>query len=215
MDISLFDYELPEALIARYPTDQRSESRLLVAQSNQAFEHSQYKYLTDFLLPNDLLVFNNSRVINARLYGKKETGGQVEVMLERVVDATHALAQIKASKSPKVGQKIIITKDYVFEMIGRVGSFFQLELVVGDHMDQLMQKEGHVPLPPYIKRDDESCDMERYQTIYSKPEGSVAAPTAGLHFDEELMAKIDCYGGSKSLCDLACGFRHLSAGTNG
>jgi S-adenosylmethionine:tRNA ribosyltransferase-isomerase len=192
LTVNDFDFELPDKLIAQHPTRERTASRLL---------HVQGRCLTDFVfadLPKllssgDLLVFNDARVIKARFLGQKESGGQVEVMLERILDARHALAQVRASKSPKPGSRMALADAFMVRVTGREGGFFLLELEAGDFWE-MAERHGRLPLPPYITHLPEAEDETRYQTVYAKYPGAVAAPTAGLHFDESLLAHCKAQG---------------------
>jgi S-adenosylmethionine:tRNA ribosyltransferase-isomerase len=186
-----FTYQLPDELIAQFPTEQRGESRLLVMDPDSG-EHTDLDFssLPGLLKAGDLLVFNDTRVIPARLFGTKETGGKVEILLERVLDQQRMLAQIRASKSPKPGNLIHLQGDIKLELIERQDDMFVLDVIGEMTVLELMQQLGHMPLPPYIQREDDVEDMERYQTIYAKNPGAVAAPTAGLHFTDELMQEI-------------------------
>jgi len=182
-----FHYELPERLIARYPMPQRSGSRLLCMDRQAGtLQDQRFTDLVSWLKPGDLLVFNNTRVIPARVFGQKETGGRVEVLVERITGPDSCLAHVRASKSPKPGSRILVEGAGSLLMEGRQGDLFQLRSQQGELLDWL-QKVGHMPLPPYIDRADESLDQERYQTVYASNPGAVAAPTAGLHFDEALL----------------------------
>ena len=184
MKTSDFDYSLPKELIAEYPLEKRSSSRLLVYQEN--IEHKSFKDVVSYFDKGDLLVLNNTSVIPARIFGKKESGGLVEVMLERIMEENKALVQIGSGNSPKIGTKLIL-EDYEVECIDRKGPFFILQF--NEAPLDVFNKIGHVPLPPYIKRSDEQLDKERYGTVYQDKElqDSVAAPTAGLHFDKNLL----------------------------
>ena len=184
MKTSDFDYSLPKELIAEYPLEKRSSSRLLVYQEN--IEHKSFKDVVSYFDKGDLLVLNNTSVIPARIFGKKESGGLVEVMLERIMEENKALVQIGSGNSPKIGTKLIL-EDYEVECIDRQGPFFILQFNEAPLV--VFNKIGHVPLPPYIKRSDEQLDKERYGTVYQDKElqDSVAAPTAGLHFDKNLL----------------------------
>jgi S-adenosylmethionine:tRNA ribosyltransferase-isomerase len=188
-----FYYELPDQLIAQQPCAQRSASRMLVVnrQTDELID-SQFSSLLDYLEPGDCLVFNNTRVIPARLYGKKSSGGKVEILIERVLDESRALAHIRASKSPKPGAIIKIDdSDYELEVTGRNGELFEIKVAhPGDSLSEVLQSCGHMPLPPYITRADDAIDLERYQTVYADQPGAVAAPTAGLHFDNDLLAAL-------------------------
>jgi len=186
-----FTYQLPDELIAQFPTEQRGQSRLLVMDRDSG-EHTDLDFssLPGLLKAGDLLVFNDTRVIPARIFGTKETGGKVEILLERILDKQRMLAQIRASKSPKPGNLIHLQGDIKLELIERQDDMFVLDVIGEMTVLELMQQLGHMPLPPYIQREDDVEDMERYQTIYAKTPGAVAAPTAGLHFTDELMQEI-------------------------
>jgi len=204
MFLSDFDYSLPESLIARYPTTERSGSRLLHIED--VISDRQFKDFASFLKPEDLLVFNNTRVIRARLRGTKETGGKVEILVERISTERDALAHIKASKSPKPHSIIHFDADCSAEVMGRQEGLFQLRFSVP--LAEYLEENGEIPLPPYIDRDEESADGERYQTVYADPPGAVAAPTAGLHFDESMLAAIEAVGIRSAFITL-----HVGAGT--
>jgi S-adenosylmethionine:tRNA ribosyltransferase-isomerase len=204
MFLSDFDYSLPESLIARYPTTERSGSRLL--RIEDVISDRQFKDFASFLKPEDLLVFNNTRVIRARLRGTKETGGKVEILVERISTERDALAHIKASKSPKPHSIIHFDADCSAEVMGRQEGLFQLRFSVP--LTEYLEENGEIPLPPYIDRDEESADGERYQTVYADPPGAVAAPTAGLHFDEPMLAAIEAVGIRSAFITL-----HVGAGT--
>lgn len=191
MKKSDFNYLLPNELIARYPLNNRVDSRLLVVNSSNV-DDSTFSDLPNLLKPNDLLVFNNTRVIPARLFGRKSTGGKLEILIERVVSDAAALAHIRCSKSPKAGSNILLTDGYECRVDGRDGDLFQLTFQ--QSIDTVLGAIGHMPLPPYIDRDDETLDIERYQTVFSETPGAVAAPTAGLHFDEQILGKIQSLG---------------------
>ena len=187
MKTSDFDYNLPEELIAEYPLESRSASRLLIY--NNEIEHKFFKDILDYFDEGDLLVLNNTSVIPARIFGKKDSGGQVEVMLERFLENKKALVQIKSGNSPKIGTRIFI-ENYETMCIDRKDNFFILKFE--DDPVEVFNSIGHIPLPPYIKRIDEELDKLRYATVYENKDlkNSVAAPTAGLHFDEKLLDKI-------------------------
>ena len=196
-----FYYDLPEELIAQEPLPQRTGSRLLVLNGvNGDIQHSQFNDLTDWLEPNDLLVFNNTRVIPARLYGVKQTGGRVEILIERFLEGGSALAHVRASKSSKPGTAILITPDetsdateFSVRVEGRREALFELVVESGS-WPEILKTFGHIPLPPYIERSDNAKDRERYQTIFAQRDGAVAAPTAGLHFDAHLLEAIRSQG---------------------
>ena len=202
MKTSDFNYHLPEKLIANYPLDNRSSSRLLVNSSKM--EHLLFKEIIKFFEEGDLLVVNNTSVIPARIFGNKESGGSIEVMLERVLDGNKALVQIRSGRSPKIGSNIILNFITV-KCIGRQDSFFILQF---DRPPlEIFNAIGHVPLPPYIKRADEDLDKDRYATVYEDKtlQGSVAAPTAGLHFDDNLLKKIKNKGVKIATVNLSVG----------
>ena len=208
MLLSDFDYHLPKELIAHTPLAQRSASRLLCLNATQAqVQHRQMKELAELLEEGDLLVFNNTRVIPARLFGQKQTGGRVEIMIERLLTEDKALAMLRCSKSPKAGTRILLEEQAQLEVEGREGEFFLLRSLSGELLP-LVEKLGHMPLPPYIERPDEAADRERYQTLYAERPGAVAAPTAGLHFDEELFTALKAKGVNKGFVTL-----HVGAGT--
>ncbi|MBV36259.1 MAG: tRNA preQ1(34) S-adenosylmethionine ribosyltransferase-isomerase QueA [Rickettsiales bacterium] len=208
MQLKDFHFDLPDELIARYPTEQRSASRLLRLDGETGdIQHSHFYQLTDFVEPNDLLVFNNTRVLPARLFGKKSSGGQVEILIERVESEHDALAHVRANRSPKPGARLVLEEGTEVEVISKDGAMYQLKLLSSD-WHSVMQAVGHMPLPPYIDREDELSDKERYQTVYSEVEGAVAAPTAGLHFDDELLAKLSDKGVETAFVTL-----HVGAGT--
>ena len=196
-----FYYDLPEELIAQEPLPQRTGSRLLVLNGdNGDIQHSQFNGLTDWLEPNDLLVFNNTRVIPARLYGVKQTGGRVEILIERFLEGGSALAHVRASKSSKPGTAILITPDetsdateFSVRVEGRRDALFELVVDSGS-WPEILKTFGHIPLPPYIERSDNAKDRERYQTVFAQRDGAVAAPTAGLHFDAHLLEDIRSQG---------------------
>jgi S-adenosylmethionine:tRNA ribosyltransferase-isomerase len=191
MQLNRFYFELPHELIARYPMEPRSASRLLcLDSSNGNLMHRQFADLVDFLEPGDLLVFNDTKVIPARLFGKKVTGGRVEILVERILDAKRVLAHVKASKSLKSGQEIYLENNVTVTFLQKINDLFELEFNGENSVLEILNNIGHVPLPPYMERDDEQFDRERYQTVYAENPGAVAAPTAGLHFDEKLLEQI-------------------------
>lgn len=205
-----FDFPLPPELIAQHPAPERTGSRLLHVCGEREFDR-HFADLPELLKAGDLLVFNDTRVIKARFFGVKDTGGQVEIMLERIVDATHAVCQIRASKAPKTGCLLRLADAFNVWMSGRTGTdndFFALELVdAGDFWD-LSERYGKLPLPPYIEHPAEGADETRYQTVYARAPGAVAAPTAGLHFDEAMLAKLRAQGVNTAFVTL-----HVGAGT--
>lgn len=205
-----FDFPLPPELIAQHPARERAASRLLHLDGN-ALHDRQFTDLPQLVRPGDLLVFNDTRVIKARLFGQKESGGQIEVMIERVVDRQHAVAQIRASKSPKPGSRIVLESSFALTVKGRTGEqseFFALELIGDGDLYALIEQYGHLPLPPYITHAAEIDDESRYQTVFARQPGAVAAPTAGLHFDEAMLAQLTTQG-----AELAWLTLHVGAGT--
>jgi len=207
MQVSDFSFQLPDSLIARHPLAERRASRLLVLDGPTGhLEHRGFAELLDYLRPGDLMVFNNTRVIPARLFGQKDTGGKLEVLIERVLDGRRVLAHIRASKSPKPGTHILIDGGGDALMLARHDALFELEF--SEDVLPLLDRVGHMPLPPYIDRPDEDADRERYQTVYAQRAGAVAAPTAGLHFDAELLASLRDKGVESAFVTL-----HVGAGT--
>ncbi|MGC4008756.1 MAG: tRNA preQ1(34) S-adenosylmethionine ribosyltransferase-isomerase QueA [Pseudomonas sp.] len=207
MRVADFHFDLPEALIARHPLPQRSSSRLLVLDGTSGeLSHRQFADILGFLKPGDLMVFNNTRVIPARLFGQKASGGKLEILVERVLDSHRVLAHVRSSKSPKPGSKILIDGGGEAEMLQRHDALF--ELGFSEDVLPLLERVGHMPLPPYIDRPDEDADRERYQTVYAERAGAVAAPTAGLHFDEALLESIRAKGVDTAFVTL-----HVGAGT--
>ncbi len=204
-----FHFDLPDELIARYPSEQRTDCRLLCVDGNSgALEHARFPALLDRLEPGDVVVFNDTRVIPARLFGQKASGGRVEMLLERPLDAHRGLAHLRASKSPKPGTELIFEGDVRAVVEGRQDALFELRFVGDTPMIELLERHGHMPLPPYITREDELEDRERYQTVYARREGAVAAPTAGLHFDEAMMEALRARGVETAFVTL-----HVGAGT--
>ncbi|MDQ7090930.1 MAG: tRNA preQ1(34) S-adenosylmethionine ribosyltransferase-isomerase QueA [Methylococcales bacterium] len=191
MKKSDFNYQLPPQLIAQKPLKNRGDSRLLCMNKKTGeLEDKQFNNFFDLLNPDDLLVFNDTKVIPARLFGKKKTaGGKVEILIERIVDENRAIAHIKASKSPKSGSTIELEDGFSCEVLGREADLFQLYFKGETTLLTLLDKIGHIPLPPYITREDDESDLERYQTVFAKQKGAVAAPTAGLHFDDKIMQR--------------------------
>lgn len=192
MQRSDFNYELPEALIAQHPLATRSASRMLaLGETADVLEDCLISDLPSYLQPGDLLVFNNTRVIPARLHGQKDSGGQVEVLVERVTGTHELLAMVRASKTPKAGRFLILADGAIeAEVLGREGEFFSLRFSGPQTALALLKAHGEMPLPPYIERGADAEDNERYQTVFAREEGAVAAPTAGLHFDEHLLNTI-------------------------
>ena len=205
-----FDFPLPPELIAQHPAAERRGSRLLHVCAGQTVDR-KFADLPGLLKAGDLLVFNDTRVIKARFFGQKDTGGQVEIMLERIVDATHAICQIRASKAPKTGCKMRLADAFDVCMTGRAGTdgdFFALELVDAGDFWELAEQYGKLPLPPYIEHPAEGADETRYQTVYARQPGAVAAPTAGLHFDEAMLEALRAQGVKTAFLTL-----HVGAGT--
>ena len=203
-----FHYQLPAELIAQRPLEQRSSSRLLCF-DRQSGHVSDRKFidLPDLLNPGDLLVFNNTKVIPARLHGFKSSGGRIEILIERLLNQQECLAQVRASKSPKPGRKLVLEDGSELLVIGRQEGFFHLKSVDVDLMS-LLQGLGHMPLPPYITREDNEADRLRYQTVFAETPGAVAAPTAGLHFDQALLDQLREAGIHSTTVTL-----HVGAGT--
>lgn len=202
-----FNFTLPHALIAQYPLAERSASRLLHVQGSQMIDR-MFIDILDLIQPDDLLVFNNTKVIPARLHGQKQSGGKIEVLVERVLDSHRVLAHVRASKSPKPGTMLMLESELHVKMLARQGDLFELEFVHEKTVIELLERYGHMPLPPYITREDDSIDQQRYQTVYAKNPGAVAAPTAGLHFDEKILQKITDKGVASAFVTL-----HVGAGT--
>lgn len=209
MQVKDFHFELPDELIARYPLEQRSSSRLLCLEGNTGkLAHNGFADVLSLVEPGDLMVFNDTRVIPARLFGQKESGGKIEVLIERIVDQHNVLAHVRSSRSPKVGAKLILEGGLEAEMVGRHENLFELEFKQEGSLLDALEQYGHMPLPPYMKRDDELSDRERYQTVYNKNPGAVAAPTAGLHFDDALLEQLKAKGVEVAFVTL-----HVGAGT--
>lgn len=211
MQLSDFSYDLPPELIAQEALAERSASRLLHLDTNQNPAKVLDKHFADILdliNPNDLLIFNNTRVIPARLIGEKETGGKVEVMIERVLDNSRAMAHVRANKSPKAGGKLLLESKIYAEIIARHDTLFEIMFNHDLSVYQLLEQFGHIPLPPYIEREDTEADKERYQTVFAEEVGAVAAPTAGLHFTPELLQAIKDKGVETAKVTL-----HVGAGT--
>ncbi|MCK6407809.1 tRNA preQ1(34) S-adenosylmethionine ribosyltransferase-isomerase QueA [Thauera sp.] len=207
-----FDYTLPAELIAQAPLPERSGSRLLVLSPRPGaapqIDDEGFADLAGLVGPDDLLVFNDTRVIHARLHGIKDSGGQVEVLIERAVGPHEALAQVRASKSPKTASRMRLADAFEVEVLGRVGEFYHLRFPADEDLFALLERHGKLPLPPYIQRAAGEADESRYQTVYAREPGSVAAPTAGLHFDDALLARIAERGAKCAWLTL-----HVGAGT--
>ena len=209
MRTSDFDFYLPDELIAQFPAQQRSASRLLFLNGNNGeLRDEQFIHLPNFFRAGDVIVFNNTKVIKARLYGQKTTGGQVEALIERVIDHHTALAHIKASRAPLVGSRIRFSDQFDAEVLAREDDLFLLRIHDPRNLLDLLDSFGALPLPPYIEHAADAVDDERYQTVYAKNPGAVAAPTAGLHFDEPMLQGLRDMG-----CQIAYVTLHVGAGT--
>ena len=210
MQRSDFAFYLPPELIAQAPLPERAASRLLCVDKTGRCVDRQFRDLLELLKPGDLLVMNDTRVIPARLLGRKDSGGRVEVLIERVLDDIRVLAQVRASKSPQSGSCLHLEEAITARVLGRVDEFFELAFEVADDENalSLLERYGHMPLPPYIERADAASDRERYQTVYARAPGAVAAPTAGLHFDTALLEALQARG-----IELAQVTLHVGAGT--
>ena len=203
-----FRYHLPPGLIAQRPLPERTGSRLLALDGgNGSLRDMRFADLPELLRPGDLLVFNNTRVMRARLVGHKDSGGQLEVLIERLLAPYEALAQVRASKSPKAGRLIRLAGGERLSVLGRDGDLYRLQALDAPFRT-LMEDQGHLPLPPYIQRPDDAADAERYQTVFGTREGAVAAPTAGLHFDRTILERLDQAGIARAEVTL-----HVGAGT--
>ncbi|MBH3264932.1 tRNA preQ1(34) S-adenosylmethionine ribosyltransferase-isomerase QueA [Serratia marcescens] len=211
MRVADFSFELPESLIAHYPQAERSACRLLQLDGpSGALTHGVFTDLLDKLEAGDLLVFNNTRVIPARMFGRKVSGGKIEVLVERVLDDHRVLAHVRASKAPKPGAELLLGDDesIAATMVARHETLFELRFNDERDVFTILNAAGHMPLPPYIARPDEDADRELYQTVYSEKPGAVAAPPAGLHFDEPLLAALRAKGVEMAFVTL-----HVGAGT--
>lgn len=203
-----FDYPLPPERIAQQPLADRSASRLLLLEGDQ-LEDRLFRDLPALIEPGDLFVFNDTRVIHARLLGtKRDTGGRIEVLVERAIGTHEALAQVRASKSPAAGTVLHLADAFDVTVVGRVGEFFHLRFPADEDLFALLERHGKLPLPPYIERAADDADESRYQTVYAREPGSVAAPTAGLHFDESMLAQLRERGANVAYITL-----HVGAGT--
>lgn len=181
-----FDFDLPERLIAQHPPERRGASRLLYAHDG-VLEDSRFADLPDLVRPGDVLVLNDTRVIKARLFGCKVSGGKVEVLVERILNEHDVLAQVRASKSPKAGSGLLLANVLAVEVLGREGEFFRLRFTGDVSVLKLLERYGSLPLPPYITHAADAEDERRYQTVFARKAGAVAAPTAGLHFDDAML----------------------------
>ena len=205
MKLSDFDFDLPKSLIAQHPSEKRVDSRLLVVQKD--FINATFSQLGEFLKPKDLLILNDTKVIPARLFGRKESGGKVEILVERLINDFQALVMIKASRAPKIGSDIVLENNEQVKVIDKASGLYRLSFGSNSVL-ALLNRIGHVPLPPYIERIDNKEDLMRYQTVYAKNDGAVAAPTAGLHFDESLLSSLNSDGVNHAFVTL-----HVGAGT--
>jgi S-adenosylmethionine:tRNA ribosyltransferase-isomerase len=207
MQLSEFDYELPEELIAQAPLPARRSSRLMhLDGASGAISDHRFEDLAKFCRGGDLMVFNDTRVIKARLFGVKESGGKVEIMVDRVLDASTAVAMLRASRAPKAGHRIVLDDGMQLQVLSRENDLFVLAFP--EDVFSVLDRYGQVPLPPYIGRGADATDEVRYQTVYAKQPGAVAAPTAGLHFDQQMMERLANIG-----VDVAYITLHVGAGT--
>lgn len=204
-----FDFYLPPHLIAQHPLPNRSESRLLeVNAANNTILDNDFRHIIDHFEIGDVLVLNDTKVIKARLFGQKTTGGQIEVMIDRVLSAQEAYAQIKSSRSPKAGSLLHLSGDYQAEVLGRHADMFHIRLLGNESWYDFLEQYGQLPLPPYIEHKADAADDTRYQTVFAKHAGAVAAPTAGLHFDDVLLQALMSKG--VHVCYVTL---HVGAGT--
>jgi len=209
MKKSDFNYQLPEALIAQKPLAERDASRLLCMERNiGGIVDRQFTDLIDLIDERDLLIFNDTKVIPARLFGTKQSGGKVEILIERILDDHRAIAHVRASKSSKAGTVIELDRGYCCEVLGRVDDLFQLEFKGDNSLLSILEQIGHIPLPPYITREDDQSDLTRYQTVFAREAGAVAAPTAGLHFDQTMIERLKVKGVQSAFVTL-----HVGSGT--
>ncbi len=211
MQVSDFHFDLPDELIARYPKAERTSSRLLQLNGETgAVEDGTFTDVLNLVRPGDLLVFNNTRVIPARMFGRKASGGKIEVLVERMLDEHSILAHVRSSKAPRAGSALLLGEndDYPATMVARHDALFEIRLETEVTVLDVLNAIGHMPLPPYIDRPDEDADKERYQTVYNEKPGAVAAPTAGLHFDTDLLEQIAAKGVEMAYVTL-----HVGAGT--
>lgn len=209
MQLSDFDYQLPDNLIAKHPPKRRGDSRLLVLDCAKGeIIESKFSHLTQFLRPHDLMIFNDTKVMKARLFGKKSTGGKVEILIERVISKYDVIAHIRASKSPKIHSLILLEEECEAEVIDNYNGMYELRF--SESVSNYLEKFGELPIPPYLDRSAETIDDERYQTVYAKEKekGAVAAPTAGLHFDERMLKELNDNKIDSSYITL-----HVGAGT--
>lgn len=207
MNLSELDYELPDELIAQEPLRERSASRLLHVTSDSLYDR-QFRDLPELLAPGDLLILNRSRVIPARLFGQKLSGGRVELLIERILEQHQVLAHLRASRSPSADSELVIEGGLRLRVLGRSGALFRLQFPPDLPVLRALEAHGHMPLPPYIRRDDRQDDRERYQSVFAEQPGAVAAPTAGLHFDHALLEQLRARGVEQAFVTL-----HVGAGT--
>ena len=204
-----FDYDLPAELIAQRPLAARSAARLLALDGMGGLADRAVRDLVELVRPGDLLVMNDTRVVPARLYAHKETGGRVEILIERITAPTQAMVHLRASKSPQPGSRLHLAGGVAIQVLGKTPlGLYAIETCDGVLLTRVLEAHGHVPLPPYITRADDAEDRERYQTVFARRPGAVAAPTAGLHFDEALLAAVTARGVSQAFVTL-----HVGAGT--
>lgn len=208
MKLSDFHFDLPRQLIAQYPTAKRTDSRLLVMDASGQYHDRRFPDIMDDIEAGDLLVMNDTRVIPARIHGSKDSGGRVEILVERVLGEHEVLAQVRASKAPKPGSELYFGDRYRARVVSRETPFYHLHFSGDESVLQVLDAIGQMPLPPYIEREDELADRERYQTVYARNAGAVAAPTAGLHFSEEFLARLEEKGVKLAWLTL-----HVGAGT--
>ena len=204
-----FDYDLPPELIAQRPLASRSAARLLALDGTGGLADRAVRDLVELVRPGDLLVMNDTRVVPARLYAHKETGGRVEILIERITAPTQAMVHLRASKSPQPGSRLHLAEGVAIQVLEKTPlGLYAIETCDGVLLTRVLEAHGHVPLPPYITRADDAEDRERYQTVFARRPGAVAAPTAGLHFDEALLAAVTARGVSQAFVTL-----HVGAGT--
>ncbi|MEE9354168.1 MAG: tRNA preQ1(34) S-adenosylmethionine ribosyltransferase-isomerase QueA [Methylococcaceae bacterium] len=204
-----FNFQLPDDLVAQKPLDKRVASRLLcVNRETNSYTNSLFHQLPEWLQPGDLLVLNNTKVIPARIFGTKSTGGKIEVLIERLINDNRAFAHIRASKAPKVGERITLDNNYQCYVENRQRDLYEIVFDQDQKLIAILDEIGHIPLPPYIKRGDTSDDRKRYQTVFATEAGAIAAPTAGLHFDQALLAQIEMLG-----VEIAYVTLHVGSGT--
>tara|TARA_R110001592_G_scaffold138511_4_gene357666 strand:- start:54093 stop:55130 length:1038 start_codon:yes stop_codon:yes gene_type:complete len=212
MNVSDFDFDLPNELIAHYPMPERTQSRVLVlkpkAENDVELLHKTFSDIESLVQAGDVLVFNDTKVVPARLFAQKQTGGKLEILFERALDEFTFLAHVRSSKSPKAGSTLMLENDVKLLMKGRQDALFIIETPQALPVFELLDKYGHIPLPPYIERQDETLDASRYQTVYAQKPGAAAAPTAGLHFDDDLLNKLKEKGVKTAFVTL-----HVGAGT--